>query len=120
MWTCTDRIIVVLASVGVIVSFLIFWRPSPPGAWAEVRVDGRVTARLDLSKNGQHTIVGPLGPSRLEILDGQIRFITSPCTGKQCLRMGWASHGGEFLACLPNRVSVTLIAPEMRYDAINF
>ncbi len=47
---------------------------------------------------------GPLGPTHVEIRDGQVRVVASPCREKICIAGGWISRSGEWVACLPNRV----------------
>jgi hypothetical protein len=52
--------------------------------------------------------------------DGRIRFVASPCTGKQCIHSGWLDNDGEFAACLPNLISITITGRNPRFDSINF
>jgi hypothetical protein len=50
----------------------------------------------------------------------RVRFLASPCRGKQCIRSGWLAHEGDFAACLPNGVAVEVLGPERGLDAINY
>jgi hypothetical protein len=61
-----------------------------------------------------------MGPSRLLVQDGRVRFTASPCRGKQCIHSGWLAHEGDFAACLPNGVAVEVLGPERGLDAINY
>lgn len=63
---------------------------------------------------------GPLGETLIEIADGAARIVASPCRQKICINRGWLSHAGETAACLPNRISVTLLGDDPRFDAMNF
>ncbi len=81
---------------------------------------GQAPRELSLRHDQLITISGPLGDSLLEIQGGRLRFRDSPCRGKQCIHSGWLSRAGDFAACLPNRVSVTLVGATARYDAINY
>ena len=65
-------------------------------------------------------VSGPLGETRIEISDGTARIVASPCQQKICINRGWLSHAGETVACLPNRISVTLLGDDPRFDAMNF
>ena len=65
-------------------------------------------------------VSGPLGETVLEIRDGKVRVIASPCSQKLCIRAGWLEHAGEAAACVPNRVSVALLGDDPRFDAMNF
>lgn len=51
---------------------------------------------------------GEMGESVLIIENNTIRFEDSPCKEKICIRMGRAEKEGDFLACLPNRITVTI------------
>lgn len=66
------------------------------------------------------SVTGPLGETRIEISDGAVRILSSPCQQKICVNRGWLSHAGETVACLPNRISVTLLGDDPRFDAMNF
>jgi hypothetical protein len=51
---------------------------------------------------------GPLGETVVEIKNGRTRIISSPCENKICISMGAIDSAGHFVACLPNRVIVTI------------
>ena len=51
---------------------------------------------------------GVLDKAHLVIHDGCIEFVESPCRDKICIHMGQARKDGDFLACLPNRIIVTV------------
>ncbi len=76
--------------------------------------------QISLRQNATLAIHGPLGDSVLEVRDGRLRFVASPCRGKQCIHSGWLSRVGDFAACLPNRVSVTLLGDTARYDGVSY
>jgi len=56
----------------------------------------------------------------VEIHDGAVRFVSSPCAGKLCVHAGWLKNGNDFTACLPNRVSIAVIGGSEGYDSVNF
>ena len=92
------------------------------GTGEEVRIVGADGKEIlaSLHEDRELRIPGPLGTSVLEIRDGRVRFVSSPCHGQLCVHAGWLHLGGEFTACLPNRISVAVVGPELRYDTINF
>ena len=51
---------------------------------------------------------GEIDKANLIIHDGCIEFVESPCRDKICIHMGQAREDGDFLACLPNRIIVTV------------
>lgn len=65
-------------------------------------------------------IDGPLGITRIEIDNGRARVVASPCEQKICILAGWLEHTGETAACVPNRVAISLLAADNRFDAVNF
>ncbi len=112
-------IVILLAAVA-LVAGLFALRPGGAGEQAEVRVGDTVVARLDLDRAGTHVIDGPLGPARLEIADGAIRFLSSPCRAQYCVHSGWQHRAGQMAACAPNRMVVRIHGADRRYDALAF
>jgi hypothetical protein len=77
-------------------------------------------ATYSIMENHQIKVTGELGDSIIEIHDGKVRFIHSPCSGKVCILSGWHQQSGDHIACLPNKVGVSLLSQEDRFDGINF
>ena len=46
----------------------------------------------------------------LEVKDGAIAFVDSPCPDHLCENYGWLSREGDWAACLPARASLTIVA----------
>jgi hypothetical protein len=53
-------------------------------------------------------VPGPLGETVVEIADGAVRVISSPCPEKICIKTGRISKPGQWIACLPNRVFISI------------
>jgi hypothetical protein len=53
-------------------------------------------------------VAGPLGDTIVEIREGAVRVVSSPCREQTCVRAGRVSLPGQWIACLPNRVFITL------------
>jgi hypothetical protein len=115
-----DITVLLLALSLLIGLYTTFWHAEGHGAEAVVLVDGKRWARLDLFHDQQLEVPGPLGHSHIRVQDGRIRFEDSPCPNKLCVHTGWLSQGGEVAICLPNRISVQVLADDPRFDAINF
>ena len=118
--TGLDKIVFVLCILVVLSLYFSFWRADEDASEVEIIVGGVKTHILDLFENKQLSIEGTHGESVIEIKDGQARFISSPCNTSFCVRSGWQSQGGDFVACLPNSVSIHLVGGQKIYDAINF
>ncbi|MGI5947275.1 MAG: NusG domain II-containing protein [Lachnospiraceae bacterium] len=84
---------------------------SAPAAYAQVTVDGDVVQTLDLAKDIEITITGKQGGSNLLVIrDGEIWCASASCPDKVCVSQGKKSHNGDTIACLPNRMIVTIVA----------
>ena len=66
---------------------------SPKGTWV-----------YPLSKDSTLAVVGTLGVMEIEIHDGKVRVVFSPCKEKICIQTGAISKTGTWIACVPNRV----------------
>ena len=100
--------------------FHAYWGNHDRSPEARIWVEGKPWARLNLFHDQTLEVPGALGISRIQVADGQVRFVDSPCTTHQCVHTGWLSRGGEVAACLPNRVSVQVIGDDPRFDSMNF
>ena len=65
-----------------------------------------------LDKNLEFDVAGPLGLTHIEIKDKAVRVVDSPCRDKICVQMGWLRNGGQWAACLPNRVFLSINSAE--------
>ena len=49
-------------------------------------------------------VVGQLGVTRIEIRDGKVRILRSPCKLKVCIESGYIHYSDLISVCLLNRV----------------
>lgn len=85
---------------------------SSRGAAAVVEIRGEGQRLLyPLDQDRTLTVRGPLGESVVEISAGRVRVVSSPCRDQICVLAGWISSAGQWAACLPNRVFVTVQGP---------
>jgi len=88
------------------------------GNTASIEVNGKLLYRLSLNEDRTVEVHGPIGITRVEVKQGKIRIVDSPCPNKLCIRQGWIKRGA--IICLPNRVVVTIGGGGMReVDAIS-
>ncbi len=80
---------------------------------AEIIYGGEVVMTKALSEDGTFDI----GGTRIEISEGHIRFVSSDCPDKTCVKSGWLEKSGESAACVPNRVVIRLTGKE-EYDGV--
>ena len=117
--TRADIILLLVTVLALPFIYLHYWQPDSTGASVRIFYDETLIKELTLNKDKDITVKGALGTNKLQIKDGKIRFIDSPCSAKVCIHKGWLSHGGDFNACLPNRVSIELLGQD-KFDSMNF
>lgn len=103
-------------------SYVHYWWNKPQQAsYAIILVSGQKPLRVNLRQAQQIRVQGQLGESVLEVSAGKIRFLQSACQNKHCVHAGWLTQGGDFVACLPNQVSIAIYGKEMiKLDAIAY
>lgn len=114
-----DVLILLLAAGIVGASYAMFWGPRAEGDTALISVGHAPFAEVSLLENKTLTVKGLIGESILQVENGRIRFIDSPCPGRYCIHMGWIGRTGEVAACLPNGVVVEIRGGQREFDAIN-
>lgn len=95
-----------------VTAFLLGWL-SPKlfvfhGTEVEIREGDRVAGRYSLETDRRVEAEGPLGRTLIEIKDGHARIVSSPCPCKVCVRMGTIGREGGAIACVPNRIVVSV------------
>ena len=118
--TRADRILILLVLCAMPFVYYNLWFGDEPANYLLIRSNGHVPVIETLRPDRMLQITGPLGDSNVEISNGRTRFVSSPCIRQVCVHNGWLSNAGGFSACLPNRISLTLVGQHPRFDAINF
>jgi hypothetical protein len=114
-----DIVVLILALASLLPLYSWYWPGAASGT--VMIISPNANWQLDLQQNQYFDVEGALGVSRLEINNGKIRFISSPCRGKYCIHAGWQQFGGAVAACMPNQVMLQVnITSEMQFDAISF
>jgi len=114
-----DWVILTIALSSLIPLYAGYWQHSPADYVLITSPTG--TQQISLHQIQTLNIKGHLGLSHLEINQGKIRFIDSPCQGKYCVHAGWQQSGGAFAACLPNHILLEVhSAQSEQFDAISY
>jgi hypothetical protein len=67
------------------------------------------------------TVTGPVGETRIRVGEGRVTVLSSDCPGKLCVKQGSASAPGQWIACLPNNVMISVEGQEAEgNDAVSF
>lgn len=80
---------------------------------ALIRQNGNIVRQVKLDTNQTFRVDGVL----FEVRDGAIRFMESDCPGQECVHAGFLKRPGSSMACLPNRISVT-VQGQSEVDAV--
>jgi hypothetical protein len=115
-----DYVVVAFALALLPVLYGAYWTHPSPGQAVRILDARGEESIVPLDADRRIEIKGPLGVSVIEVHDGAVRFVSSPCQGKQCIHAGWLRSGNDFTACLPNRVSIAVIGGQEGYDSVNF
>lgn len=117
--TRADQLLLIVMLIGIGVLFRQYW--TPPRQATQAVVSGpQQRLDLDLNADTRVHIHGPLGDSIIEVVDGAVRFVSSPCRHQICVRSGWHHSAGAVAACVPNRISVVLSGGQSEFDAISY
>lgn len=119
MIRAADVLLIALALTVEVVFISRYWTGREAGSSATVHSPSGAL-RVSLKKNQRFTVEGAIGPSQIEVRDGKIRFVNSPCTRKICIRSGFHQHTGSSTACVPNRISLSVDGNRADgFDAMN-
>ncbi len=89
------------------------------GSLISVSVDGQITDTYSLSSDQTVLIRGADGFCRLTIRDGKASVTEASCPDELCVMQKEISSQGETIACLPNRILITVEkGGESDYDAV--
>lgn len=117
--TTADKMLLSCIVVGLPLLYFSIWSQDLQADSIKIWSSNKGYQTFALDQEQEIRIEGANGVSILEIHDGKIRFVDSSCTNKLCVRAGWISRAGAFVACLPNEVSME-ITGRNGYDSINF
>ncbi|MDR2149436.1 MAG: NusG domain II-containing protein [Spirochaetaceae bacterium] len=99
---------VIIVSVAII-GFSAFAVYADPTTDASITIEGAQSSWLfPLNTEETVTVSGPLGATVVQIKDGLVRILSSPCLNQTCVSAPPIGRHGQWLACLPNEVFVAI------------
>ena len=114
-----DWLVTALAAAFCVAAFPLAWQ----GGVAEkavVKRGGEVFAELELSRDRQIEVAGPLGTTTIAVFKGRVRVVSDPGQHQYCVRQGWLERAGEIAICAPNQVSVQIAGRKEPYDSLSY
>ena len=119
--TMADKIIFIIAVVFIGWLYFHYWLSTDRGTFALITYNNTPIMRINLQQDKKFTVKGYLGVTEVEVDQGRIRFLQSPCRGKHCIHAGWLSRAGDFVACLPNHLTIQVFSENNeQFDAISY
>jgi len=102
-----DTVVILLAVA--VTGFSVFTAYVKPENATEVLIQGAEQQWIfPLDAEESIDVQGPLGITVVRIHGNEAWIESSPCENQTCITMGHAKAGGDWVACLPNRVFVTI------------
>ncbi len=71
--------------------------------------DDNTVVEIPLNKNGRYEFDTGYYTIHLQVEDGRIAFVDSPCPDHQCEGFGWLSQQDDWAACLPARATLIVL-----------
>jgi hypothetical protein len=100
---------VALIYIGLFALFLSFSVQNLGAAGSVLIQSSGQEYRYGFDEDRNLDFAGPVGNTTVEISsDGRARFTHSDCRDQICVNAGWLDRGGEWAACLPNRVIIRI------------
>lgn len=98
-----DYLVILLSLAAIALSFAKIRRTAETAPRLVITA-GKTEYIYVLDKDRTIPVSGEMGESVIRIEGGEARFVSSPCTNKQCIHAGALRKNGDFAACLPNKV----------------
>lgn len=106
--------IFILISIAVLFLVLLF----NDGKGTEIIIEAKDTVIKEIpikeyknNKSKIYYIEGEIGISKVEVKDGKVRMLESPCPNKICVDTNWIEKPGEIIACIPNKIIIRIRKP---------
>ncbi len=112
----------ILISILIIITTLYLARPHQVEKIFYIWTGDRKSKQISLNSGEKMciNIEGKIGVSILEISNGRVHMVESPCDDKICVSLGWIKEQGEAICCVANQVLVKIaVKGKGAYDAIS-
>lgn len=106
---------IVFALVLLIVAGVWFWANSHRQTGGVARLtygDDSTVMDIPLNEDKEYDIDTGYYTIHLQVKDGKIAFVNSPCPDHKCEGFGWLSKEDDWAACLPAKANVTILKAE--------
>mgnify|MGYP000959351790 CR=1 FL=1 len=89
---------------------------------AVITQDGILIKQINLSDLPASESINIDQPLKQVILaeKGRIRFFTSECPNKTCVKTGWLYKPGDRAVCIPSKVVITIVGDNDQIDTFSY
>ncbi len=88
-----------------------------------VEVEGKEYKKVSLGSNQEKQLIeihSKNGRNLVEINGLSVRIAEADCKDQLCVKMGWLDRMNQTSICLPNKVSIKLVANKSDVDIISY
>ncbi|MHB8848624.1 MAG: NusG domain II-containing protein, partial [Burkholderiales bacterium] len=114
-----DLAVLLIGLLAVVVLGVHYWSASA-GDRVIIKRGGALFLSASLDRPFKVSVPGPLGVTKIEVLQQKARVLSDPGPRQLCVRQGWISRAGEVAICLPNQVSMEIVGRVRAYDSLNY
>lgn len=100
--------ILAVAIIGSLVYSAGLFREGPVMLIIQAKGQDVISKPFDEIPDGTIPVEGVLGTTTVEIKQGKVHVLSSPCENHICMNTGWISNPGQIIVCLPNEVVIRL------------
>ena len=89
--------------------FFIRQTPASKNNILTIKIGKEIVQTIPLSgENSQLSLKTKHGTVQIKIKENKVKVLSSPCKDKLCVKQGYISKPGETIACLPEKVILTI------------
>ena len=114
-----DIILAVVLLLISVAGLLLYKAFQSEGEYAVVLIDGKESARFELSQDTEYVITAGGGTNTLVIKDGKADIIAADCPDGSCADHAPVSKSGETIVCLPHGVVIAIKASDSADNEID-
>lgn len=110
--TTADMVLVAVSACLIVASFFVVGAADIRGNEVLIQVDGRVVHKTSLNDTHRTVVRGTRGSLTVETREGKVAIIEADCPNHVCMKIGWQSHAGEVIVCVPNKTVVRILGEQ--------
>lgn len=99
---------IILTAVILTAVILFLFTSGASAVTAQILVDGNTVHEILLPSVKETYVFCPGNGVEIEISQEYVRFLSSDCSGKDCVNCGKLTRAGETAVCIPNKTLIRL------------